>query len=363
MILSYNDRIMSKADSPVHPVARRRVRRGWSQAELARRADIPRTTVSAIEGKRLTPSVTTALALARALECSVEELFRAGTAMSRSAGPEWAWLPHSEPARFWEAEVDGRRWLYPVESSSWNGIGHDGIWQGGAGHETGADLAEQTLTLACCDPAAGLLAAEYAQASGFRLLVFQRGGAAALDLLKRGVIHAAGLHRSTEEHPDRNAEAVRSRLGGGYRLLRAARWQEGVALPAADRTRSTDSLLRQTHRWALREPGSAARECLEEWAGDRRLPGRVVEAHAAVAQAVRAGWADAGVCVKIAAEEAGLNFIPLRTEFLDFCFSDSLLRDPRGQALIRLLRSRAHRRWVSELPGYDARETGEVLST
>jgi len=30
-------------------------------------------------------------------------------------------------------------------------------------------------------------------------------------------------------------------------------------------------------------------------------------------------------------------------------------------ALIRLLRSRSHRRLISELPGYDASETGEIL--
>jgi molybdate-binding protein len=67
------------------------------------------------------------------------------------------------------------------------------------------------------------------------------------------------------------------------------------------------------------------------------------------------------VCVQLAADEAGLNFLPVRTEMLDFCFADSLARDPRGQALIRLMRSRSHRRLVSELPGYDARETGELL--
>ncbi|MCW5556165.1 MAG: helix-turn-helix domain-containing protein [Verrucomicrobiae bacterium] len=353
---------MSHPDSGSHPVARRRAQRGWSQAELAQRAGIPRTTISAIEGERLTPSVTAALALARALECSVEELFAGGAVLPQSSGPEWAWRPRSEPCRFWEAEVGGRRWLYPVESLALNAILHDGVWRGGVEHEAKADVAEQTLVMACCDPAAGLLAAEYAQASGFRLLVFPRCGGLALDLLKRGVIHVAGLHRSTGEHPNLNLETVRERLGGGYRLLRAARWEEGVALPADDRTRAAGALLRQPHRWALREPGSAARECLDEWSGHRRLPGRVVDAHQAVAQAVRAGWASAGVCVKLAAEEAGLNFLPLRAEALDFCFAEALGRDPRGQALIRLLRSRAYRRLVSELPGYDARETGEMLT-
>ena len=44
---------MSAANSNRNAVARRRAHRGWSQAELARRADIPRTTISAIEGDRL----------------------------------------------------------------------------------------------------------------------------------------------------------------------------------------------------------------------------------------------------------------------------------------------------------------------
>ena len=33
----------------------------------------------------------------------------------------------------------------------------------------------------------------------------------------------------------------------------------------------------------------------------------------------------------------------------------------RMQALVRLLRSRAYRRLLSELPGYDARQTGELF--
>lgn len=346
-----------------HPIATRRAARGWSQQELAEHAGIPRSSISAIESARLTPSITAALALAGALECSVEELFGDGSVPSGSRRAEWAWQPRAEPGRYWEAEVGGRRWLYPVEGEALNATPHDGVRRSGVEHQARADVAERTLVLASCDPAAGLLAAEYAAASGFRLLVLSRSGTAALDLLERGVVHVAGLHRSTEEHPARNEETVRAAVGGGYRLLRAARWEEGFALSSEARTRATASLLRQSRHWALREPGSAARECLDEWSGRRRLPGRVVESHAAVAQAIRAGWADAGVCVRLAAEEAGLTFVPLRTEILDLCFSESLTRDPRVQALIRLLRSRSHRRLVSELPGYDARETGELIHT
>lgn len=350
---------MADTECSQHPVAWRRTQRGWSQGELARRADIPRTTVSAIEGERLTPSVTAALALARALECSVEELFGGAAGAAVSFEPQWAWRPAGKAVRFWEAEVDGRRWMYPVEALSLNAVAHDGVWQDGVGR-TREEVAERTLVLACCDPAAGLLAAEYARASGFRLIVLPRGGEAALNLLKRGAVHVAGLHRATDEQPDLNSETARTTLGKGHRLVRAARWQEGVVVSAAERSRSAEALVRTRQRWALREPGSAARECLDGLSGQRRLTGHVVESHTAVAQAVRAGWADAGVCIKLAAAEAGLNFVPVRTELLDFCFPATLAREARVLALVRLLRSRAHRQLISELPGYDARETGET---
>lgn len=353
---------MSVKNSLHVPVAQQRLARGWSQAELARRAGVPRTTISAIEGRRLAPSVTAALALARALECSVEELFGAGGTGLEAPARTWAWEPLVEPCRYWEAEVAGRRWLFPVEATALSGTRHDGVLHGGIERDTGANPAPHTLVMACCDPSAGLIASEYARASGFRLLVLQRGGAAALDLLQRGLVHVAGLHRSTPEHPGRNAETVRERLGSGYRLLRAAQWQEGVALAAGDRTRSLLAFARRSHRWALREPGSAAQECLEELLGGRHAPGRSVTGHLEVAAAVSAGWAEAGVCVRLVAEEAGLRFLPVRTETLDFCYAASTAHDPRVQALIRLLRSREHRRLVSELPGYDARETGEMLA-
>jgi molybdate-binding protein/DNA-binding XRE family transcriptional regulator len=350
---------MSHLGHAVNAVLARRQAHAWTQAELARRANISRAAVSAIEGARLTPSVTAALSLAAALECSVEELFGPGGASPLSE-TGWAWGPRSEPCRYWEAEIKQRRLLYPVEALSFNPIPHDGLWEAGVCRPTGEPPAGRTLTLACCDPAAGLMAEEYARASGFRLLIFPRSGKAALELLRNGLVHVAGLHRSTADHPERNAETVRTQLGEGYRLLRAARWEEGVVLPADDPTRAPERLAHSPRRWAARESGSAARECLDELIGGQRFAGREVDGHAAVAEAVHAGWADAGICVRLCAEEAGLNFLPLRRETLDFCFASALQADPRVQALVRLLRSRSHRRLVSELPGYDARETGEM---
>ena len=50
--------------------------RGWSQEQLARRSGLSRAGISAIETDRLIPSAAAALALAAALDCRVEDLFR-----------------------------------------------------------------------------------------------------------------------------------------------------------------------------------------------------------------------------------------------------------------------------------------------
>ncbi len=279
----------------------RRQARKWSQAELAQRAGISRAAVSAIEGERLSPSVATALALAAIFECSVEELFGRPAATGTTM-PDWAWQPRSPVARYWEASVQGRCRLYPVEAMALNPLPHDGIWQDGVLRESRPGVAENTLVMASCDPAAGLLAAEYARSSGFRLLVFPRGGRAALDLLRQRLVHVAGLHYSTEAQPGRNAELVRAQIDHGARLLRLATWDAGIALAPDDQSRSVESVARRSLPWAARESGSAARECLDLLLGRRRFAGREVNGHAAVAEAVRSGWAAAGVCVRFSAE-------------------------------------------------------------
>jgi molybdate-binding protein len=317
--------------------------------------------VSAIESERLSPSVANALALAAVLECSVEELFGHARAV-KSGRPEWAWVPRGESVRYWEAEVAQRHLLYPVEAMALNPTPHDGVWQNGVQHGKAA-AAETTLVLASCDPAAGLLAAEYARATGFRMLIFPRGGQAALELMRQRLVHVAGLHYATDAAPNRNVETVRAQGLGECRLVRLARWETGVALATEDRSHSAASLAQRGLRWAAREPGSAARECLDELLGHRTFAGRQVDGHPAVAEAVRAGWAEAGICVRLSAAEAGLNFLPVRHESLDLCFPSARQNDPRIQALVRLLRTRACRQLISELPGYDARHTGEILGS
>jgi molybdate-binding protein len=207
--------------------------------------------------------------------------------------------------------------------------------------------------LAGCDPAAGLLATEYARASGLRLLVLQRSSREALDLLCQGLVHVAGTHLATVEKPDGNALAARSIVGVGYSLLKLATWQEGLALGPRVSASSLDMILRSRLRWIGREPGSGAGECQDELLRDRTRPRRLARDHWGVAEAIRCDWADVGVCPQLTCEEAGLKFIPVREETYELCFPTALESDPRLRALFQLIRSGNYRRWLSDLPGYD----------
>jgi molybdate-binding protein/DNA-binding XRE family transcriptional regulator len=348
-----------------------RIRLGWSQEELASRAGVSRAGISAIETGRLVPSTAAALALAAAMGTTVEALFRLPGTRSAAAGEEWAWPPPALPCRYWRAEVGGRVYLYPVEASPMGLVPHDGTAaQGGNTERIRTDPA-RTLVVACCDPAVGLLAAELARQEDLRLLVLPRSSEAALELLDRGLVHAAGMHLARVDDPEGNAPAIRGHLGReagrtrNWHLLHVAGWEEGIVLDPGVGLDSIREVVDTRLRWVLREPGSGAQQCLDELLGlpgARRPPRGWPRAydHRGVAGTIRGHGADAGICLRLAGDEAGLRFLSVRREAYDLCLADDPLDDPRARALVRVVRSEAYRRLLADLPGYDTARGGEL---
>jgi molybdate-binding protein/transcriptional regulator with XRE-family HTH domain len=356
-ILSYDDRIMSTG-RPTNRVRQCRTAHGWSQQELASRAGLSRTGVSAIESGRLVPSVAAALALAKALGSSVEELFQSGEPGANVL--TWAEPTRQHPTRFWTASVGGRRIAYAVEDSTMQSTWHDGVSQVGRLDSRAIRDADRTLVVASCDPAAGLLAAEYARMTPFRMLVLRRSSREALRLLASGVAHLAGVHFASTSAAEENLALIREIVGKGYRILRVARWEEGLAVSPLVKGTTVRTLLRSRLRWVGREEGSAARACLDEILAGKPSPRRMTRDHRGVAQAIADGWADAGVCLRLASEEAGLRFMLVRHEYYDLCFAAELESEPRVAAMIHLVRSADVRQKLGDLPGYDCRQAGAV---
>lgn len=333
---------------------RRRRENGWTQAELARRAGLSRAAVSAVETGRVVPSVAAALSLARALHLAVEELWS-----ENAEEPVWAWSPRPADGRYWLAELGGRLVRYPVEQTAAGVLPHDGVAEDGAPRPPAGLDPRRTLAIAGCDPAAGLLAETLLRRSGVRLLPFGRSSRRALELLRDGQVAVAGVHLGRGEA---NRSAARKMLGKGCRLIRVASWEEGVALAPGLGIRSAAGIRGGRLRWIAREAGSGARACLDELLEDRAALGASVPCasdHRGVAEAIRAGWAEAGVCVRLVAAEAGLDFLPVRREAYDLCYPARLEDDPRIVALVEGIRSRGFRRALGDLPGYEVRDAGE----
>ncbi len=189
------------------------------------------------------------------------------------------------------------------------------------------------------------------------------------------MVHAAGIHLARVDRPDGNAAAIRARAAGredgttptrGWQLLRVAGWDEGIALAPGLALGSVRDVMAARLRWVVREPGSGARQCLDELleAPAPLKPPRSWPSafdHRGVAGTIRGRGADAGICLRLAGEEAGLRFLTVRREAYDLCLGDDTRDDPRIRALLRVVRSEPYRRLLADLPGYDTTRTGDLV--
>jgi putative molybdopterin biosynthesis protein len=350
------DRIMTGQKLPGNRVREIRLSRGWSQSILAEHVGVSRTAITAIEADGLSPSVTTALALARVLKTTVEELF--GEPTNETGKKVWAWNSQSKSVPTWEAIIDGRSILYPATATATLTELPD--WQGEIPADGRCPVANDTLVLATCDPAVGLLANHFSRTTGMRLLVLSRSSTQSLEMLRDGLVHVCGIHLSTQDDQDRNATYARGVLREPFQLLRVANWQEGIAISPKARVRSVGSALKSKLKWVGRDLGSGAGQCLSRLLNGRSMPRRIAESHRSVAEAIRSGWAEIGVCIKLVAE--GLDFVPVQEEAYDICYHSKLADDRRFRAFLSAIRSPAYRKLLAGLPGYDCTETGSLSS-
>jgi len=348
----------SEATPLLNRVKQFREERAWTQQELAERAGLSRAGISAIEMGKLIPSTAAALSISKVFGCKVEDLFSLGSVSE----PVWAWPPPQMSCRYWHVTVDDRHLLFPVEPSPLGMVPHDGIYRDNQFVANPTAEPSRTLLVACCDPAVGLLAAEYAKSTNFRMLVLPRSSRQSLQLLRDGFIHVAGLHLADSSSPEANARIAHEVLNAPAKLVRVANWQEGIALTPGLGLGSIAQLLASGVRWVGREPGSGARQVLDAVLQGKATPLIMARDHRGVVDAVRSGWAEAGVALRLVTEEAGLDFIPVREEAYDLCIPQAHLDDPRVRTLIEVIQSGPFRNMLKALPGYDTDVTGELTS-
>ncbi len=335
-----------------------RLGKGMSQAELAARCGVSRQAVAGIEAGEWTPSLGVALRLAAAVQRTVEQLF-GDAEREQTLAVEGLAEPAGPSGRALLAQVFGRLVAVPQEGSlaAVAGFGASSARLQSGGVALGAMPAERSLLVAGCDPALPLLAEGLsATGSELRLVWWPCGSQRALELLSRGLVHAAAAH----------APAQRLPVLAGHSALGFASWEEGIVFRPDTQALTLEAAVGRRLRLANREPGSEARQLLDnhlQELGSDAVPGYEsrYRGHLPVASAVADLGADFGIATEPAALALGLGFLGLSAQSSVIFVPDDKAGSEELTALLNGLGHPALERQLSALPGYGTAILGESL--
>jgi molybdate transport repressor ModE-like protein len=213
---------------------------------------------------------------------------------------------------------------------------------------------------------------EWIVAMHLPLEVRYRNSTEALAALERRECDLAGFHVPLGEF---ETEAVRRYTrwldADAHVLLHLATRNQGlfVARDNPKRIESLADLQRPEVRFVNRQAGSGTRMLLELMLKKEGIPTARIKGfesteftHAAVAAYIASGMADVGIGVETAARRFGLDFVPLLKERYFFAVEKSALHASPMTDVVDILRSREFGDRIRELAGYDATDTGRILT-
>lgn len=219
------------------------------------------------------------------------------------------------------------------------------------------------------------LAAMREEASQARLHLDIRflGSVDAIAALNQGRCAMAGFHVPPQRARGSLAERTYRPLlrTGRHKLIGLARRSQGLIVAKGNphALRAIGDLAGGRVRFVNRAIGTGTRVVLDQLLADAGVDPKSIAgyasaepSHAAVAQAVASGAADAGLGIEPAARARNLDFVPLLQEdYYLVCLKDAL-EEPAVQALRSFLAGPAWRERMRALPGYEPMACGEVLS-
>ena len=365
-------------------LAQIRKSRGVGASDLARRVNVSRQTIYAIEAGTYVPNTEVALNLARELEVTVDELFSLQRGAPKS--PESLAtdvLSAEPPAKGQPVRICqiGSRWVsVPVSASPYYMPEADGIIKRTGRTNARADLivfakeeaAQKRLVLAGCDPATGLLARMVEKISGVEIVSAAASSKLALTWLSEGKVHIAGSHLEDPKTGEFNLPFIRKQFPDeDFSVVTFARWEEGLVIASGNPkgVRKIEDLARKNIRFVNREPGSGSRGLLDrllEKAGmdAQKVQGydRIAFGHLAAAYCVVSRDADACLATRSAAQTFGLDFMPLHSERYDLVMRKRTADLPAVKAFLDVLQRATLRRKLEVLAGYDTSETGTLVA-
>lgn len=314
-------------------VRRRRRAARLSQDELAARAGVSRQAIGALEAGRHLPRVDAAVAIARVLETSVEDLLAVGPPRALHVlGGE---VEDGTPVR--AARVGDHTVVVGIEGER-GFAAPDGVVRDRRLHPF-VDAELDRFVVVGCDPALGLLDE---LAPGQLLVVTASPGAARL-ALATGRAHAAVVH--DQEPPPSPRDPAR------IRRLPLASWRVGLASRPEDESSLEDALAGRLPVLPA-DAGDAAQAAYE------RVTGQAAMVHTTPSRshldAARRAARDGGVVVTTepAALAHGLAFHALETHLVEMWIDDGASGHPGARLVSELLGASSFLERVAAVPGY-----------
>ena len=209
-----------------------------------------------------------------------------------------------------------------------------------------------------------------AQALPFELRY--RNSVEAVSALAGGECDLAGFHVPIGEFEHHAAQRYRPWLrADAHRLVHLAVRRQGLFVAAGNpkQIRGVADLARPDVRFVNRPEGSGTRVLTELLLLQAGVAPQQVNGfadteitHSAVAAFIASGMADAGIGVQTAAQRLGLTFLPLLRERYYFAVPAAALTESPLREALALMGSPAFRARIAALAGYEAGETGRVLT-
>lgn len=367
-------------------LAELRTKRGLGVAELAKRIDVSRQTIYAIETGEYIPNTLVSLKLSLALDVPVEEIFELQAKVEPVEQIVEATLlgdaglfKRGQPLRL--CQVDKRLVAVAPEFGGWELPPADAVlmeeprfarslpvgqvrllgekWKSGA-----------RLLLAGCDPSVSLLGQEAAR-QGCELVVCYANSSQALGLLHEGVVHMAGSHLLNKASDKRDLGSLTKIFPrGAVAVYSYALWEEGMVVAAGNPKRITGigDLARRGVRITNREPGAGCRRLLDNCLKKAGLTGgevngyeKITAGHLAAVRQVRDGAVDCCISTRGVARAMSLEFIPLAEKPYHLLLRRAHLQLAPVKSLLESMGRASFRREVEAATGYDMRASGERL--
>jgi putative molybdopterin biosynthesis protein len=199
------------------------------------------------------------------------------------------------------------------------------------------------------------------------------GSLGGLVALRDGLCHLAGSHLLDPASGEYTVPYVDKVFGADapdVGIVRLVHREQGLLVAPGNPLGigGIHDLIRPGLRYVNRQRGAGTRVLLDHELGMLGLDPLAIEGypreeptHLAVAAAIAAGRADAGLGIMAAARAFGLGFVPVTREPYDLVIAPGALDSPQLAPLWSLLRSGRFQSAVTELGGYSAKEMGRRI--